>query len=241
MREKMTGIVLNVRKYNDKNNIVTIYSRDHGRLAFISPIGSGKTGSARRARLQPLSIISTELNLKAGADLQRLPSVSLDIVWRDLYFDPVKRAIVIFISEFLYRLLHATQADEKLWDFIAESLLLLDNMQNRYSDFHISFLVSLLPFMGIQPDVSGYASEKVFDFASGSFVASTESQGPVLRGREAQDVLWVKRLNFFNIGRIRFSRIQRRDLLQKIISYYSFHYPGLSSLKSLDVLQEIFD
>lgn len=241
MAEKINGIILHTRKYNDRNVVVTIFTRERGRLAFISPLGAGKAGNARRARLQPLSVISTELNFKATSELQRLGSISSPEVWNDLFFHPVKRAQALFISEFLYRLLNATMPDPPLFDFIVNSLRLLDKMTDRIEDFHIVFLVSLLSFSGIQPDINGYLPGRVFDFASGSFVEETDAKGPILRGEEAKAVQFVSRFNFNNMKCLRLTGANRRQILYGLLNYYSYHFPGLGSLKSPEVLREIFE
>lgn len=241
MAEKITGIVLNVRKYNDRNCIVTLYTRERGRLAFISPIGNGKASNVRRARLQPLSVISTDLNYKPINDLQRLGSISPSEIWSDIYFHPTKRTISLFISEFLYRLLNATMPDSQLFDFLVDSFRLLDNLKTGISDFHIPFLVSLLTFSGIQPDVSDYRPDYVFDFASGAFVAEFDAKGPFLKGKEAEAVNFIIRLNFSNMKSLRLNPMTRRQILYALLNYYSYHFPGLGSLKSPEVLREIFE
>lgn len=241
MTEKINGIVLNVRKYNDRNSIVTLFTRERGRLAFISPLNTGKTSNARRARLQPLSIISTELNFKAAAELQRLGSLTSYKVWDNLYFNPVKSAITLFISEFLYKLLNATMPDHLLYDFLVDSFRLLDKMEDHVSDFHIPFLVSLLTFSGIQPDVTACRPGYVFEFASGSFVPEFEARGPVLKGEEAKAVPFFSRINFSNIKCLRLTSANRRQVLYSLLNYFSYHFPGLGSLKSPEILREIFE
>lgn len=241
MTEKIVGLVLNVRKYNDKNVIVTMYTRSHGRLSFISPMGSGKASNARRARLQPLSFISTELNYKSGVELQRLGSVALVEPWNDLYFNNTKRALTLFLSEFLYRLLNATMAEENLFDFLVDSLRLLDRMKEDVNDFHIPFLVSMLSYTGIQPDVSRYSEDKIFDFNSGSFRYPEEAGSVVLSPLESKTVCFISRLNFNNIKKVRLNNVSRRQILYGLLNYYSFHYPGLSTLKTVDVLREVFE
>ena len=241
MSEKITGIVLNVRKYNDRNNIVTLYTCERGRMAFISPTGSGKASNARRARLQPLSVIATEINYKAGLDLQRLGTLNSSEVWSDLYFHPVKRSMALFVSEFLYYLLNASEGDKPLFDFLVESIRLLNRMNKGISDFHIPFLVSLLSFSGIQPDVSAFAPGKVFDFVSGCYIDANESIGPNISGVAARYVKPVSKINFNNIKRLRLSNDNRRQILYSLLNYYSFHFPGISSLKSPEILRELFN
>lgn len=241
MAEKINGIILNVRKYNDRNCIITLFTRERGRVACISPVGTGKASNARRARLQPLAVISTDLNFKAGSELQRLGSFTSNEVWSSLYFHPVKNAITLFISEFLYRLLNASMPDQQLYDFLIDSLRYLDTIKNHVEDFHIPFLVSLLSFSGIQPDASGYQPGYVFEFASGSFVPEFEAKHPVLAGEEAKSVNFVSRLNFSNMKSLRLTSVNRRQILYGLLNYYSYHFPGLGSLKSPEVLREIFE
>lgn len=241
MGEKIRGIVLNVRKHNERNQIVTLYTRERGRLAFISPIGSGKAMNARRARLQPMSVISTEFSYKTTSELQRLGSIATDTVWHDIYFHPQKRVLALFLSEFLYRLLNATMPDPALFDFIVSSLRHLDDIKSGIADFHIPFLVELLRYTGIQPDISGWREGYVFDFPAGAFVAEEEAKGPMLKGEEAKAVGIVARINFRNIKSLRLTNLNRRQILYGLLNYYSFHIPGLGSLKSPEVLREIFN
>lgn len=241
MAEKITGIVLNVRKYNDKNCIVTLYTRERGRLAFISPSGTGKSANVRRARLQPLSVISSEINYKPAAELQRLGSVSVSEIWTHIYFHPVKSALALFISEFLYKLLNATMPDPLLYDFLINSFRLLDEMEGNVNDFHIPFLVSLLTFSGIRPDTSGFKPGYVFDFASGGFVTEFETKEPSLAGEDAKAVTWISKVNFSNMKCLRLNSMHRRQILYGILNYYSYHFPGLGSLKSPEILREVFE
>lgn len=240
MSEKVHAIVLNVRKYNDRNNIVTLYTRERGRLSFISPSGSGKASNARRARLQPLAVIETEFHFKSTAELQRLGHVACSEIWTDIYFHPSKRAISLFLSEFLYRLLNATMPDPQLFDFLVNSFRLLDNMESGVNDFYIPFLTGMLAFSGIQPDTSGYRDDYVFDFAGGEFVPEFEAKGPVIAGEEAKAIPVIAKVNFSNIKRLRLTGAGRRQILYGILNYFSYHFPGLSSLKSPEVLRELF-
>ena len=131
--------------------------------------------------------------------------------------------------------------DIKLYDFLVGSIKLLDNMKSGTSDFYIPFLISLLTFSGIQPNVSEWQKESVFEFASGSFVKEYEAKGPILTGAEALAVNWIVRINFSNMKCLRLTTANRRQILNGILNYYSYHFPGLSNLKSPEILREIFE
>lgn len=249
MTEKITALVLDITRHNDRVNVVTLYTRSRGRVAFLSPAGAGKGNRLRQARLQPLAVIEADVSFRAASELQRLGQFSLHTVWRDIYFDPVKSMMALFLSEFLNKLLRASMPDENLWDYIYESLVLLDNIRGKgLPNFHIAFLSSLLPFMGIQPDTSEYESGDIFDMQSGTFLSGGFASGTgnlrspyQLRGEEARFVTVINRLNFSNVSRLRLGREERRRILKGLLQYYGVHFPGAGNLKSLEVMREIFD
>ena len=240
MTEKFTAIVLDITRHNDKHNIVTVYSRTRGRIAFLSPCGSGKAGKMRQSRLQPLAVIEGEMRFSQTAELQKLGAFSLHEVWGDIYFHPVKQIMVLFLSEFLNKLLKASMPDENMWDYIVASLRLFDGIKKGIADFHVAFMASLLPFMGIQPDSSQYEPGMMFDLRAGTFTASVPPHNDYLKGEEARFASIVGRINFFNVKALRLNGLLRRRIVTGLLTYYSIHFPGTSNLKSLDVIQEIF-
>lgn len=240
MTEKITGIVLDITRHTDRLSIVTLYTRSRGRVAFLSPVGTGKSARLRQARLQPLAVIDADINFKTMVELQRLGSFSLREVWSGLYFDPVKRLIALFLAEFLNRLMRASMADELMWDYIYDSLRLFDKMQSGVADFHIAFLSSLLTFAGIQPDSADYRPGMVFDMQAGEFVDSVPSHSDYLKGDEARFAAILSRINFSNVRALHLNGNLRHTILERLLQYYAIHFPGTSNLLSLDVIHDIF-
>lgn len=238
MKEKLTGIVLSVRKYNDRHNVVTLYTPSHGRLSFLAPLNTSKKTS--QPRLQPLTVIETEANVKPTADLLKLGAYSLHIVWTDIYFNPPKSMMALFISEFLNRLLNASMPDPLLWNYIYESVTLLDKMTRGLENYHIAFLSSLLPFVGIQPDITDYQPGDYFDMREGTFSSSPPFHRDFLAGHDAYMAMIISRINFMNSGVLKLSGNQRHLLLTRMLDYFAHHFPGLNNIRSLDILHEIF-
>lgn len=237
MTEKTLGIVLEVKRHNEKNDIVTLLTPERGRIVFLSPAGSGKSGKMRNARLQPMSVIETEFRFKPNSEFHRLGGVALHIVWKDIYFHPAKRLIAIFLSDFLGRLLRATMPDTALWNFIYRSLEYLDSMQEGVSDFHIAFMCCLLPYIGIMPDTEDYTPGMIFDMREGRYTDLRPLHSDILEGEEAFLVEKMVRLNYSNVRAFKLNTETRRRLLDRLLSYYSVHFPGISSLHSLETLR----
>ncbi len=240
MTEKILGIVLDITRHSDRHSILTLFTRSRGRVSFLFPLGGGKSGRLRQARIQPMGIIETDVNFKGSAELQRLGAFAPAEVLTDIYFNPVKRMMTLFLSEFLNRLLRATMPDPTLWDYVAGSMRLLDRMQQGVADFHIVFLSSLLPFAGIQPDGSDYEPGMVFDMQAGRFSDRIPPHSDYLIGEEARFASILNRVTFANVRALKLNGALRNRILQKLLHYYAIHYPGTSNLKSLAVLHEVF-
>lgn len=241
MTEKVNAIVLGTVKHSDRHNITTLYTRECGRMAVATPAGSGRTACARRALMMPLSAVEATVGSGAGRDIGRLVQVSALECRRSLYFDPVKMSVGMFVAEFIGRLVRDSGADARLWDYVADSLRLLDCMPSgrAVANFPIVFLSTLTAFVGITPDVGGFSEGKAFDMRAGAYSDLEPGHGDVLRGRESRMACLLSRMSYANSGRVRFSREERRAVMEGILRYYSIHLPGIGTMRSPEVLKEV--
>lgn len=243
MLKKLRGIVLQTIRHNDRHNIVTLFTEQEGRVALLMPSGSSKQSRMRRARLSPLSLIETEVNFREGRDLQFLGEIHTPTPWRNLYFDPMKSSMAIFMAEFLNRLLRTNEAEPSLWKFLVYSIDSLDQLKRGIANYHLAFMIRLLPFVGIQPDTDSFRTGRWFDLLAGEF---TDSPGlfthrDCLTPQEAGEMVILLRMNFRNLHLFRMNVEQRRDLLQKLLRYYSLHLPMGEDMRSIEVLREVFN
>ncbi|MDE5843601.1 MAG: DNA repair protein RecO [Muribaculaceae bacterium] len=240
MITKIHGIVLSIVRHNDRNNIVTLYTAERGRVSCLSSASPGKSGRLRNARLQPLALIESSINFRENRDLQFLGNISTPAPWRDIYFNPVKAPLVIFLSEFLRKVLQNSEPDKHIWNYIIASLSALDETQHSIANYHISFLVGLLHFIGIAPDDSDCAPGDFFNLRTSEFTPEHPGHNDILHPDEAALIPLLMRINFRNMHRYRFNVDQRRRLLRVLINYYAIHLSISPDLKSLDILSEIF-
>ena len=245
MKENITGIVLGTIKHSDRHNVTSIYTREHGRMAFLTPAGASKSSRQTNARLLPMSIIEAQANISSTHDIHKLSSIVPINVWKTIYYDPLKSTVILFITEFLTRLLREAPAETRLWDFIAQSISVFDATENSTAtaNFHITFLVSMSYMMGIQPDLSDYREGMEFDMKSGVMVYPFNAILPnsiridALRSRFLPT---LTRINYANAKYFQFTGKERSEIIGCILKYYGLHFPGSDNLKSLDILKEIF-
>lgn len=238
---KIRGIVLKSVRHNDRTNIVTLFTEQRGRVSFVSSSGAGKRSQHRNAILSPLALIESEVNFHENRDLQMLGAVNVVRPWQNIYFDPSRSATALFLSEFLNQLLVAREKDSPLWNFLIQSIATLNDTAESTANFHLAFLIRMLPFLGIEPDTFNYRPGMIFDLREAEFSNYLPTHSDFIAGTEAAAIPTLCRMTYENMHRFRFNVTARRRLLDLLLKYYSIHLPIKEHLKSIEILKELFE
>lgn len=241
MYEKSHGIVLHTIPYNDTMSVVHIYTHRFGRVSCSLPRGTGRAARMARALYMPLSLLELELEVRHGSELQRIREAH---TWHPLphvQSNPIKATLAMFLSEFLGSVLRSGEPQPQLFTYVAQSITLLDRLERGLGNFHICFMVGLMPFIGITPNVEGYRRGAYFDMQEGVFVTTRPLVNASLPPAEAAFMLKLLRMNYANMHRFRFSRGERAVILDRIVSYYGVHLSGMGQLSSPAILRALFD
>ncbi len=240
MYEKLRGIVLNTIRYSDKHNIVHIYTDGRGLMSFAVPQGKTPAARMRNALLMPLSLVNLEAAIRNGRDLAVMRELQRNYPLASIYSDPVKNAISLFISELLAHVIQEPEGNEPLFRYIEQSVQLLEQLPGQVANFHICFLYHLGAHLGIQPNMESYRKGYWFDMSDGVFVAAAVRGHAMLQPQEAQAIHLLSRMSFANMGVFRFNREERNRMLDVIISYYRLHNAAIGTLRSPDILKQLF-
>ena len=100
------------------------------------------------------------------------------------------------------------------------------------------FLVKLTSFLGFYPDTSE-ADKKGFHLLEGFFTDKTYDKN-VISGNALFHFKKLLNVNFENSDQLSFSKFERQQVLQVLISYYKLHIDSFRNPKSLDVLEAVF-
>lgn len=244
MKKRVQGIVLrNPVRHSDRADILTVYSPEHGRLSVVVPAGGGATVRHRKAAFMPLSVIEFMMPENIIGRLPHASSFTLVFSYKSLYFNPLKSAIGMMLAEFLNRLLRDSSPDSLMYSYIVNSMRLLDDIKDEkwLANFHIAFLTGIASFAGITPDVSDYSEGALFDLVAGRYSKILPPHNHILMGDDAKIPHLLSRMNFANQRLFKFTRQQRRDLIEGILRYFGLHFPGTDNLNSLEILYTLFD
>ena len=240
MLTKTQAIVLHSLKYGETRLIVDMFTRSQGRQSFIVSIPKSVKGKIKKQLFQPLTLLEIESDLRPKLQLQKLSDVRLASPFSSIPFDPNKLSISLFIAEFLYYALRSEQHNEPLFDYIVNSIQWLDAQTDRFANFHLVFLMRLSRFLGFYPNLDHYQTGDYFDLRESVFLSTPPVHRDFLHPQEAEKIQLMMRMDFPTMHLFRMSHQERNRMLEVSLIYYRLHLPDFPELKSVSVLQELY-
>ena len=259
MLQKTEAIVLHSLKYGEQRVIVDMFTRSHGRLAFIVPLPRSARSTLKKQYFQPLTLLTIEMDVRPQQQFQKLKDASLLSPLSALLSTPDKLAIGLFVAEFLYHALKGEQQNEPLFEYVLSSMQWLDAAPDRYANFHLVFLMRLSRFLGFYPNLEeergrrneeggtrreerGRRSEeqRFFDLRAASFCVAPPLHRDFLMPSEAGTIQTLMRMDYATMHLFQLSRAQRHRIVEVLLMYYRLHLPDFPELRSLGVLHELF-
>ena len=240
MLAKTQAIVLHSIKYGETRLIVDMFTRLFGRQTFIVTIPKSSKGKMKKQFFQPLTMLEIETDIRPNAQLQKLNDVRILNPFISIPFEPDKLAILLFIGEFLYYALRSEQRNELLFDYMENSILWLDSQTAHFANFHLVFMLRMTRFLGFYPNLSDYRDGDYFDLRESVFMRNPPVHRDFLYPEEAQKVQLMMRMDFSNMRLFRMTHQDRNRLLEVSLKYYRLHLPDFPEMKSIEILQTLY-
>lgn len=240
MLQKLRGIVLCTLNYNDKSNIVRIYTGQGGLQSFLIPAARSRKSLVSAVLFRPLSLVEFESDLRPKASLHPIKEARLWVALNSVPYDPYKTGIALFLAEFLQRALSDEVDNEPLFAYLVHSIEWLDACETDFANFHLVFLMRLSRFLGLYPNTDTFCEGDCFDLQNACFSRQPPLHGMFVRPDEAARIRLLLRMNYKTMHLFGMNRTERNRCLDIICQYYRLHLPNFTELKSLPVLQALF-
>lgn len=241
MQVKTKGIVLHQIKYSDSSNIVNIYTQQFGRMSFMVRGLNKKKSSLRSALLQPLSVVEIDFLLHPKINIQHLKEIRIVQPFFDIPYNAVKGSLAMFLVEILHKILHHSEKDEYLYEFLEKSVFDLDKCERGLGNFHLYFLIQLSNQLGFSPNDEEMELCKYFDLQNGIFIQNIPAHTQFLQNENVLDFKVLLNLELDNLDSLPLSKTRRRELLDALIEYYRLHLPDFKTVNSVEVLHNLWN
>lgn len=234
------GIILHYVKYGENSVIVSVYTREFGRKAYMLNISRSKKSKNKAGVLQPLFLVDMVAYQKDTREVQRIKEMKNQPVYQNIPFDVIKSTQAIFLAEMLSKTLREQESAPEMFEFIQNALLFFDLADDGVANFHLWFLFRLTEYLGFLPDTKKTGFEDWFDMRMGA-VAPFEPSHPFFMHKEATDILCkLATIKIHELAQLKIPKQLRTYLTSKLVEYYQLHFEHLGEIKSLKVLHEVF-
>lgn len=220
MLHKTRGIVFRFTKYGESSIIVTIFTELFGIQTYIVNGIRSKNSKGKIALFQPLTLLDLVVYYKENANIKRIKEVKCAHQYQALTTDIRKSIIAIFISEMLNKTVKDETHAQEIFEFLFHALMLLDHQQNSVENFHLVFLIKLSRFLGF----GAHQADEIL----GARMLDSEEEA-ILKNLLQADFT----------EQIAMTNVQRRNLLEAILRFYTLHIESLGEIKSVQVLRDI--
>ncbi len=229
MIRKTSGLVLSSIRYKDTSIIVKIFTRELGLKSYlINGVRSMGKGS-KMALYQPLTLLDLVVYDKENSGLQRISEAKLQVAHQRIPFEISRTSIALFVTEVINRSIYENYQNESLFDFLFQSVLVLDQADAALSHFPLVFLMENATYLGFAPD---YAEGYILESKNQPFVGEALSQ--------TLDYLKILLKEGYHC-RAKVPVTVRRKLLDHLLDFYGEQLDNPNPLKSLTVIRQVME
>ena len=208
-------IVLHTTKFGENSIVVHTLSREYGRRSFLVR-GAGKR---LMSLFLPLNILEADVQESTKSTLFTARNLTARHPLLGIRSDVFKNSMTMFMSEVLYRVIKEGAAEQGLYEWCERNILLLDAVQQDFSNFHLRFLLELTVALGFSPE-------------------SRDLQPFV--GDHYPTVERFMQTSFAESMLIPLNGTVRNEIAEEILRYIEFHTESSVNINSLKVLRDLF-
>ena len=232
------AIVLSSLRYNESDLIVKCYTKSHGILSFIvKSVLKSKKGKFKASYFQVFSLLSIHTQIKNKQQLNYFKDVQLSEQLLSTQSNVHKATLAMFLAEIIKSVIYEEERNEDLFQFLKQSIINLDRME-RYSNFHMAFLVKLSAYIGFYPNLKNEEFETYFSIREGHFLPFEDKY--CLNEEYSTILKQIITLDLHLCQNLTIDKIHRAKMLELLLHYYELHVENFKIPKSLEVLKSVF-
>ncbi len=144
---KAEGIILSTRDYSEADRILTIFTKNHGKLSLIAK-GVRKLSSRKRGSLEIFNQIKFSVSQNRGMGI--LTEVEIINSHNPIRKNLKKVALAYYFSEVISRTTREEERHDNLYDYLAQILSDLENT-NKLKQLRLEFVRRSLVILGFWP------------------------------------------------------------------------------------------
>ncbi|MEO5928967.1 MAG: DNA repair protein RecO [Candidatus Kapaibacterium sp.] len=250
---KTDSIVLRTRKFRESSKIVTLYTREHGKMSVVAR-GVVRPKSKYGSALQPMAFLSTIVYRKEGRDLHNL-SIAEPLERFNVLSSSLERLSAgMAIVEIVEAAMHDEDRNEPLFEALLAALRTLNDPQSSEQSVVLWFLIRLATILGyaIRTDDCGVCDEPIvrerlpvpYSISIGAPLCAEHREVGSYRTLSAPAFDLLCALSAANVTEAAVLRPEERSVTElgdALNAFIRFHVEGLRRLKVRGISAKVLD
>ncbi len=238
MLHKTRGIVLKTINHSESSVICQVFTEKFGLQSYIIRGAKKNRAKIHYNILQPLHLLEMVVYHKNNGNIQQISEARQSPIFQSIPYEVEKSAMVIYLTEVLFKCLKQQSADEYLFEYVFSAVSWLDTTPTAPPNFHLYFLLRLSKFLGFFPAVPK-TNQAYFDLKDGVFCSRAPYHNLVIEEPHTSQWIVLLSSSFESLATIRISGADRRILLKYLVDFYRLHVENFGEIKSHLVLEEV--
>lgn len=236
---KTRGIVLQTIKYGETSVIVEIYTEEKGLRKYIINGVRSKKARFAASLLQVMSLLELVAYHREDRDLNHVKEIRPAYVYQAIPFEVRKGALALFLAEIIRKTIRESEENRRLFGFLYDIFLYLDESNQSINNLHLYFLVELSAFLGFLPGGVFSSETPFFDLQEGAFIEDIPNHKYYLEASFGNLLHQLLHCQLAHCHEIKMTGAERRSLLHYLLDYYKLHMDYLPDIHSHQVLHEV--
>ncbi|MFT4521597.1 MAG: DNA repair protein RecO (recombination protein O) [Bacteroidia bacterium] len=240
MLHKTKGIILKNTNYRDSSTITHIYTEKFGVQHFIINGVRSQKGAIRPSHIMPLNLVELVIYKKPNGGIQQIKELRCSPILKSIHFHMIKNGIAMFITELLNACLQEEEAQEDLFQFLENFIIVLDYEDAKLANYPSYFMMQLSGYLGFQPK-GNFEVHQAFNLSEGRFI-SEDYAHPYCLDKEHSHWWWkMQHTNLTDWVNTAIPKSVRNSLLNQLLLYYELHGLHGRKIKSHEVLKLVLN
>lgn len=239
MLAKEKAIVIQKTQLAEKKCIVKLFTYNHGFIEAVCFASNSPNSKIKINTLWPLSLVEVELLIRQNKEIHQLKETQPYFIPTSTNLSLLKLNVVQLISEILSKTIKVQQGNNQLYKFIEELIINIDQKnETELSNVINYFLIELTVYLGIEPQNNFSNIDLYFDCRAGEFTKYGLVMPLGFDAKLSEMLSFCLRNNAMDL---KLNSAVRKDLIDGLLSYYSFHIPNFGHIRSLEVVRELMN
>lgn len=234
MKKNLTGILLKKTDYSESSLILKFFTLEEGIQDFIFQGAKKKNANI----LFPLSISEITCYKRNDSSLGKISGIQAAYNFQELCMHPVKSSLLFFMAEVTTKSIIQEVKDPSFFHFIKDEMLWLNN-SDEYTNYPLYYLLEFSKLLGFYPE-SEHEQATYFDVEEGKICAFKPLGHKYIYDESIVYLnLMLRNSDKLSQLALEIPKRERKQLLQNLISYFSYHLDNFTQLKTIEVIEAV--